>query len=57
MNGHRWGTVCTGEKQAEVSDIRLWGDYKGDLLWTPEESTWQNPDKLHGRRNFRTQQK
>ena len=42
-------TVCTGEKQAEVSDIRLLGvDYKGDLLWTPEE--------LHGRRNpFRTQ--
>ena len=36
-------TVCTGEKQAEVSDIRLLGvDYKGDLLWTPEESTWQN---------------
>lgn len=35
-------TVCTGEKQAEVSDIRLLGvDYKGDLLWTPEESTWQ----------------
>ena len=36
-------TVCTGEKQAEVSDIRLLGvDYKGDLLWTPQESTWQN---------------
>ena len=28
---------------AEVSDIRLFGvDYKGDLLWTPENSTWQN---------------
>lgn len=36
-------TVRTGEKQAEVSDIRLFGvDYKGDLLWTPENSTWQN---------------
>ena len=36
-------TVRTGEKQAEVSDIRLFGvDYKGDLLWTPESSTWQN---------------
>mgnify|MGYP000715460117 CR=1 FL=1 len=36
-------TVRTGEKQAEVSDIRLFGvDYRGDLLWTPENSTWQS---------------
>ena len=36
-------TVCTGEKQAEVSDIRLFGvDYKGDLQWTPDNSIWQN---------------
>ena len=36
-------TVRTGEKLAEVSDIRLFGvDYKGDLLWTPENSTWQS---------------